>query len=181
MFDYIRELNIVHLALSFHYHLSTFSIYHWLSFVIFNPFSHPIISSPTIKLITVLSLTVWDTLVLNQHECHGYFVHVHLFTKTYHVHRWQHPVYHMWCHNNSCDVTIKITDGWQGNNIPSNMTDSWWDHRPIVTAGREATFKIYLLISFASVSFKYNCIITFVGWKSNMDLCISYTTYHDTV
>ncbi len=51
-------------------------------------------------------------------------------------------------------LRIKNTDGWHGNNITSNVTDSWWDRRPIETTGREVTFVIYLLKPFASVSSK---------------------------
>ncbi len=50
----------------------------------------------------------------------------------------QQIVHPLWCHNKYCDITITNTDGWHGNYIPSNGTDSWWDRRTIETAGRES-------------------------------------------
>ncbi len=77
-----------------------------------------------------------DPLIGNQYECHTHFFNADLFIKK--TYRCQHNlVHHVWCHNNLCDVTINITDGWHGNNIPSDVTNSWWDRRPIETTDRD--------------------------------------------
>ncbi len=49
--------------------------------------TNPFIFNPTIKLITVLSLTVFDPLILNQHECHTHVFMLICLPKTYHLHR----------------------------------------------------------------------------------------------
>ncbi len=53
---------------------------------------------------------------------------------------------------------------WGFKNNPVNVTDSWWDCRPIETAGRD---KFNLIIVVGTVKNKYRWILMAWGFKNN--------------